>query len=174
MPRRAGVEERGRLVQNERVRVGEHEPGKGDLLRLRRGERVAAGADHGLHSLGERLHPIPGIDRHERLFQLIVGRARPGQPEILGDRPDEHVLLLGDERNLRAQRVQREVDQADAADLDAPLARRMDAGQQAAQGRLPGARGPDDSYSLARLQVEIDPVEHVAIGHVRVAHVVSS
>ena len=70
-----------------------------------------------------------------------------------------------------AQRVQRQVDEADAADLDAPLPRRMDAREQAAQGRLPGARGPDDRYTLAGLEVEVDPVEHVAVGDVRVAHV---
>ena len=69
------------------------------------------------------------------------------------------------------QRVERKVDEANAADLDAPLPRRMDAREQAAQGRLPGARGADDRYPLTRLQVEIDPVEHVAIGDVRVAHV---
>ena len=171
MPRRARVEERGRLVQHERVRVGEHKPRQRDLLRLRRSERVAARADYGLHPCGERLRPLQGVDRDQCLFQLLVGRARPRQPEILGDRPDEHVLLLRDERNLLAQRVQREVDEADAADLDAPFPRRMDARQQAAEGRLPGARGPDDRYPLARLQVEVDPVEHVAVGDVRVAHV---
>ena len=34
--RRARVEERGRLVEHERVRVGEHEPRERELLRLRR------------------------------------------------------------------------------------------------------------------------------------------
>ena len=51
------------------------------------------------------------------------------------------------------------------------LARRMDAGEQAPEGRLAGARRPDDGDALARLEVEIDAVQHVAAVDVRVPHV---
>ena len=39
---------------------------------------------------------------------------------------------------------------------------------------LPGPGRADDGDSLAGLEVELDPVQHVAAGNVRVAHVVGA
>src|SRR5215210_8606134 len=39
------IEQGGGLVEHERVRVGEHQPREGNLLRLCRSQRVAAGTD---------------------------------------------------------------------------------------------------------------------------------
>ena len=50
--------------------------------------------------------------------------------------------------------------------------RRVDAREQPAERRLACAGGADDRDALARLEVELDPVQHVAPGDVRVAHVV--
>ena len=53
VPRRAGVEQRGRLVEDERVRVGEYEASKSKLLGLRRRQRHAAGTNRRLEPAGE-------------------------------------------------------------------------------------------------------------------------
>ncbi len=45
-------------------------------------------------------------------------------------------------------------------------------GEQPAERRLAGARGPDDGDPLARLEIEPDPVQHVAARDVGVADVV--
>ena len=79
---RARVEERGRLVEDKRVRVREHEPGERDLLRLCRRERPSAGSDHGLEPVRQRLCPHECVDRVERLAQLLVRGARPREPTL--------------------------------------------------------------------------------------------
>jgi hypothetical protein len=152
------VQERGRLVQHQRVRVGQDEPGQRELLRLRGRERVAAGPDHRVEALGEQVHPLERVDGGERVAEALVGGVRAREPEVLCERADEDVLLLGHERDLLAQRVERQVDEPDAADVDATHARRVDAGEQPAERRLAGARRADDRHALARLEVEVDPV----------------
>ena len=84
------------------------------------------------------------------------------------------MLLLGHERDLAAQRVELEIDERHAADLDRAGPRRVDAREQPAERRLAGARGPDDGDPLARLEIEPDPVQHVAARDVGVAHVVGA
>ena len=80
------------------------------------------------------------------------------------------MLLLRHERDLLPQRLERQVDEPDAADVHATAPRRVDAREQAAERRLARARRPDDRDALARLEVEVDAVQHVALGDVRVAH----
>ena len=55
-----------------------------------------------------------------------------------------------------------------------PYARRVDAGEQAAERRLARARRADDGDALARLEVEVDAVQDVAALDVRVADVVGA
>ena len=74
----------------------------------------------------------------------------------------------------RAQRLERQVDEPHAADLDAALARRVDAREQAPERRLARAGRPDDGDALAGLEVEVDAVQDVAVVDVRVAHVVGA
>ena len=72
------------------------------------------------------------------------------EPEVVGERADEDVLLLRDERDLLAQRLQRELDEMDAADLDAARPGRVDPREEPAERRLACAGGPDDRDALAR------------------------
>ena len=173
MPRRARVEQRRRLVEHERVRVGEHEPRERELLRLRgrerrrRRRRRPSRAPSGSASAHSSASTAASASASSR-----VARVGPREPQVLGERPDEDVLLLRDERDLAAQRLEREVDEADAADLDPARARRVDAREQTAERRLARARRPDDGDALARLEVEVDAVQDVAAVDVRVAHVV--
>ena len=169
--RGARVEQRRGLVEDEGVRVGEHEPGQRELLRLRRGQRMTARADGRLQALGERDRPLERVDRLERLHELLGRGVGVREPEVVGERADEDVLLLGDERDLLAQRLQRELDEMDAADLDAARPGRVDPGEEAAESRLARAGGPDDRDALARPQVEVDAVQHVPTGDIRVADV---
>ena len=117
----ARVEERGRLVEHERVRVGEDEPRERELLGLRRRQRLAAGADRRLETVGQRLGPLERVDRRERRLELGVRRLRSREPQVVGQRADEDVLLLRDERDLLPERLERELDETDAADLDLPV-----------------------------------------------------
>ena len=158
----ARVEEGRRLVEDERVRVGEHEPGERDLLLLGRRQREATGADHRLQPVRERLCPRPRVHRLERREQFLVGRSNARKPQVVGQRADEDVLLLRHQRDLAPQRLQVEIDEAHVTHLDPSRARRMDAREQAPQRRLPRPRRSDDGDPLAGLEVEVEAVQHVA------------
>ena len=84
-------------------------------------------------------------------------RAGPGEQEVVGERADEDVVLLGDQGDLAAQLAEGEVDQRHAADVDASLARTVDAGHQPAERRLARAGRADDGEPLAGSQVERRP-----------------
>ena len=94
------------------------------------------------------------------------------EPQVVGERADEDVVLLGDERDVAAQLVELEVDESDAADGHRARARPVDAGEQASERGLAGARGTDDGDALASRERQVDPVEHVVALTVRVADVV--
>ena len=104
--------------------------------------------------------------------ELVVARADPREPEVVREGADEDVLLLRHERHLSAERLERQVDESDPADVDPSRPRRMNAREQSPQRRLPGPRRPDDGDPLARLEVEVEPVEDVVPLAVRVADVV--
>ena len=100
------------------MRVGQHQPRQRDLLGLGIGERATTGSDDRVETVraASRTHG-QRVDRVERLADVVVGRAgRRGQREVLAQRPDEHVVLLGDQRDVSAQLRQRQLDEADAAD----------------------------------------------------------
>ena len=120
---------------------------------------------------GSAPHPLEGVDRVEGRPDLVVAGAGPGQDEVLAQRADEDVVLLGDQRDVAAQVVQRQLDQADAADGHRAGARRVDAGQQPAQRRLAGTGRADHRDPLADPDVEVDAVQHVAPLDVREPHV---
>ena len=84
------------------------------------------------------------------------------------------MLLLCHERNLAAERLELEIDERHATDLDGARARRVDAGEQATERRFARAGRAHHGDPFAGLEVELDPVQHVATGNVRIAHVVGA
>ena len=165
VPGGARVEERGRLVEYQRVRVGEDEPGEGHLLDLRGRQAVAAGADPGV-----QVDLAGPVDRAQRRQYLIVGGVRAAQRDVLAQRAHEHVVLLGDQRDVPAQFIQRQVHERRAADGDGTGARGVYPGQQPAQRRLAGPARTHYRQPLARPQREVDPVQDVATVHIGVPH----
>ena len=86
----------------------------------------------------------------------------PGEHDVLAQGADEDVVLLGDERDVAAQVAERQLDQADVADRHRAGARRVDAGEQPAEGRLARTGRADHRDPLAHADVEVDAVQHVA------------
>jgi hypothetical protein len=74
MARRPRVEQRGCLVEDERVGIGEDEPGERELLGLWRRERLAAGPDRCLEPVRERARPLERVHRPKRSLELGVRR----------------------------------------------------------------------------------------------------
>src|SRR5665647_3208200 len=82
------------------------------------------GADTGRQPVRQCLDPLPGVHRLQGAAQLGVVGFPAGQAQVLRECPDEDVLLLGDQRDVPAQVLQRQVGHPDdpregrRADLD--------------------------------------------------------
>ena len=150
MPGRARVEQRGRLVEHERVRVEQHQPGQRDLLGLRRGERRTAGADLGVEPVGQRLHPAP-----RRRPPAARARARPSSASTWASRR----LSASDPTNTwcswvtsatcpRSSSSGRSISGTPPT-VTVPPVGRVDAGEHPAERRLARAGRPDDGQPLA-------------------------
>ena len=151
---RARVEQRGRLVEHQGVRVGEHQPGQRELLRLGRGEGPTAGADVGVEALGQRRDPVQRVDggqapRAARRPSASGAGQQRGCPR---SEPTKTWCSWVTRATCRRRSSQREVDERHAADGDRAGPRRVDPGEQPAQRRLAGAGRPDDGEPLARTQ----------------------
>ena len=149
MPGRARVEQRRRLVEHERVRVEQHEPRERDLLRLRRRERCTRPSRPRCpaRSGSACTQPSASTARSARISSASSASTLASRRLSASD-PDEHVVLLGHERDVPAQVLQRQVDQRHAADRHRAAGGRVDAGEHAAEGRLARAGRPDDGQPL--------------------------
>src|SRR5262249_22542575 len=64
-----------------------------------------------------------------------------------------------------------QIDEPDTADVDAAGSRGVDPREQATEGRLSGARGPDDRDALAGTEREVDAVQDVTVVDIGIPHV---
>ena len=133
----------------------------------------AAGADLGVQPVGQRVDPVQRVHRR-RAPRAPRRRSASGRAssQVVAQGAQEDVVLLGDQRDVAAQLVQRQLDQRDAADRDRAGARAVDAGEQAAQRRLARAGRADHGQPLPRRDGQVDAVQHVAALPVGVADVV--
>ena len=168
----ARVQQRGGLVQDERVRVQQHQPGQRHLLGLSGAELEVPRADHRVHPLGQSVHPGIGPDGLNGLADRVVGGTRPPQAHVVRHGSDEHVVLLGHQGHVAAQLVLGQVRQRHPAHGDAPGGGRVDARQHPPQRGLARPRGPDDGQPLPGHELQVDPVEHLDALPVGEAHVV--
>ena len=120
---------------------------------------------------GQALDPVRGADRAQGGPDRLVAGVLAGEQDVVAHRADEHVVLLGDQGDLGAQRLERQRDELDPADPHRAGARPVDARQQPAQGRLARPGRADDRQPLAGAQREVDAVQHVvalAVGEAQV------
>src|SRR5205085_2133290 len=77
-------------------------------------------------------------------LDLLVGRVRFREAQVLANRLMEEVRLLGNDADEVGQRLEAEVADVDATDGDAPAADVVEAGREVAERRLAGTRLPDE------------------------------
>jgi hypothetical protein len=99
---RPRVEQGRRLVQDQGVRIGQHEPGQGDLLGLRSRQDVTARADDGLQTLRQRLGPVERAHGGQSRADVRAGRSGADHGHVVAQGADEDVVLLGDQGDLAA------------------------------------------------------------------------
>ena len=100
------VERRGRLVEDEDRRVAQDRPRDRDALLLAAREAVAALADDRVVALGQRGDQLVDLRRARGLLDLLVGRLRAREAEVVAHGRVEEVRLLRDDadRVARASR----------------------------------------------------------------------
>ena len=94
------------------------------------GEAVAALADDGLVPVGERGDQLVDLRRPGRLLDLLVGRLRLREAEVLAHGRVEEIGLLRDDADRRGERLERQLAHVDAVDRDRALASRRRAARR--------------------------------------------
>src|SRR5207245_643190 len=98
----------------------------------------------GLIAVGESLNELVGVGRDRRGGDLLVAGTGTPERNVFADGAAEHQLVLQNQADLLAQRLQRVVPDVLAIDTDLALARVIEARDQAHQGALAGAGGSDN------------------------------
>ena len=103
----------------------------------------------------------------------ISGWRRPvaAVADVVADGVVEQHGVLRDDADRRAQAGLRDLGDVLAVDGDAPRGRVVEAIEQAADGRLAGARRADDGAAGARRDVEVDALQDLPLRLVAEAHV---
>ena len=95
--------ERGRLVEHEDRRVAQDRARDGDALLLAAGEAVAALADDGVVALRQRGDHVVDARGFGGGLDLLVGRLRLREAQVLAHARVEEVRLLGDDADEVAE-----------------------------------------------------------------------
>ena len=106
---------------------------------------------------------------------LVVGGVGPAEPDVVGDGPVEHEVLLGDHHDVAAQLALRQVAQVDAVQRHRPRRRVVEPGDQLGDRRLARAGGADQRDGLpGRDRRGRDPGSTGRSGDIRELHVVEA
>ena len=82
----ARIEQRGRLVEDERVGVAQDESRERQLLGLGGRDGIARRAEFGLHAFGQVLDPVERVDRRQARVDLLVARLGSREGQVVAHR----------------------------------------------------------------------------------------
>ena len=159
-----GVETGGRLVEDENGGVPQHGARDGKALLLPARERGPSLRHLSVIALGE---PPDELIRHGdvgRGDDLLLAGSRTAKGDVLPQGPAEDEGVLQDQADLLAQRLQGVVPNVLAINQDRAPGGVVEARDQANQGALTGARGPDDGNLLSRRDRQVNMREHGLAG----------
>src|SRR5688572_32592841 len=100
------------------------------------------------------LNEMMRISRLGRRDDGFLGRAAMSGGNVFADRTVEEEDILADERNLRAQRIERHLANVLAVDADGAMLGIPEAQDEIHDGRLAAAGKSDKRGRLARLDIE--------------------
>src|SRR5256886_7794290 len=146
----AVVGERARgLVEKEDARVAKNRSGDGDALPLADRKADAAFADDRFHPLRHSRDELGRVRGSGRILDLRLRRVEPAVADVLADGVAEEDRLPRDDRDLLAERTQRDL--ADVTPIDAypstdPVVETAD---EIHEGRLPRTRRAHERGRLA-------------------------
>ena len=158
-----GVDGRERIVEHEHAPARDQGAGERHSLALAAGEVHAALADQRVVSVRKVVDERGDARRLRRCEDLVPVRVGPAAEQVLPQRDREQDRPLGHDRDGLAQVGEREVARVDAADEHAPCRRVVEPRKQVEQRRLARARSAADGHDLARLDLEVDSAQGLAL-----------
>ena len=153
---RRGIHGRGRVVQDQDARVDDERTRDRDPLALAARECDAALADHGVVSVRERRDEVVRLREARRTFDLLVGRLRAAEGDVLADGRGEEERVLRDHADLTAQRCECHLAHVDTVDRHRARLDVVEARHERRQGGLARAGVPDQRDDPACLELEVD------------------
>src|SRR2546430_16642114 len=90
---RRGVEARGRLVEDDQGRIRQRHTRDPDELALAGREPEPTGLHVRVEPVRERVEPVECADPAQRTPNVVLGRLRMREPDVLGDRAGEEMAL---------------------------------------------------------------------------------
>ena len=158
---RLRVERRGRLIEDQDLRVVQQRARYRYTLALSARKRVSFLSDNGIVSVGEFNDKSVRARRFRRRNDRLARRAGRRIGDIVVDRSVEEERLLQNDAHLRAQRVLRQIAQVDAVDRDLAPAGIVKTHEKVDHRRLSGARSADDPDHFARFYLQGYSLENV-------------
>ena len=148
---RLAVEVAGGFVQHQDARVFENDARNRSAASLRR----SAGSRARPPVVAVRQSGDEGVDvgRATGGFQLVLRRVELGVAQVGADGVVEQVRLLGDDADLRGERVERDIAQVDAIEQDASGGGIVQAGNELGHGGFARPRSVPQRHQLPRLVV---------------------
>src|SRR2546426_856946 len=165
------VEARGGLVQDQDAGIGENRPRDRNPLALAARQLDASFPHHRVVALLEAAHELIAMGDARRLLDIVAGRVRPGERDVLPDRAVEQEVVLEDDAELAAIVGEPQGGEIATVHEDAPGFRAIEGEHEVNQRALPRPRGADQGRGGARRRVERDVLQYLRPGHVSEAHV---
>ena len=98
-------------------------------------------------------------DRVRRRLDLVVGRVRPREADVVRDRPAEEERILQDDAELATVRAQPDVAEVSAVDAHGTPRRIVEARHELRSRRLAAARLADEGDAATRRDLELEAVD---------------
>ena len=154
------VEVRGRLVEDHEGRVAQERARERDPLPLAGRQAPPALADDRAVPVRQPADERVGAGLLGGGPHAVVGRRGVAEPDVVGDRAAKQCWILRHPGDVRAPRRRVARGEVDPADRHAPVGRLAEAEQERGGGALAAAALADERDRLARLELEVDGLEH--------------
>ena len=166
-----GIDRRGRLVENQHARVGQHGARNTEQLLLTLTQVAAALADFGVVAVGHSLDEAVCVRGFSRRDNLLVGSGFVAVTEVFHDRAAEKPAVLEHHAVAAAQSVAAEVADIGAVEQYSALVHLVKAHEQIDERGFAAAGGTDYRNVEAARHLEREVLYQRFFGNVGEAHV---
>src|SRR5436190_572101 len=153
------VHRAGRLVHDEDRRPARKRPGDRDGLALPARKPLSAIREPQVVAVGDLAHELVGAGYLRGAQQFLVGHSGPAERDILAHRARQKHALLHRRADIGPKASRIELADVGAVDHDQPFLGRIEAEDEACDGRFAGSDPAEQGDMLAGLHREAEAVE---------------